>query len=108
MDHRKRPEVHRGDAHKDKPFFLYFATTLPHSPSMLQSLKADPRVSPCGYLAKAPAHAQPSRKSVFERIAKAGLDAERAAGFLWLDDGVGAILKKLAETGVAEHLDRLL
>ncbi len=85
---------------KDKPFFLYFATTLPHSPNMLKSLKGDPRVTPIGFLDQAP-QVQPSRRSIFQRVKQAGLSRE-AAPFTWLDDGVGAVLNKLDELGLAE------
>ncbi len=38
------------EQNKDKPFFLYMATTLPHAPDPIDSLRGDPRATPAGYL----------------------------------------------------------
>ena len=38
------------DQYRDQPFFLYMATTLPHVPGPLESLKADPRITAAGML----------------------------------------------------------
>lgn len=81
------------EENRDRPFFLYFSTTLPHSPRPVESLNADPRISAGGLLER-PVAAQPSRKSVLQRVKQAGLP-ERAAGMTWVDDGIGAILDKL-------------
>jgi len=83
------------------PFFLYMPTTLVHSPKPLGSLKADPRITANGYL-KEPVKVQPSREDVLERVRAAGFP-EETVGVTWLDDGVGAILKKLAELGLADN-----
>lgn len=91
---------------KDRPFFLYLAPTLVHSPSALKSLAADPRITPMGYLDRAP-EVQPSRQSVRERIDKAGVAPEQI-GSTWLDDGVGAVLAKLEELGLASNTVVLL
>ncbi len=88
------------EQNKERPFFLYFATTLPHVPDMLKSLKANPRITPIGML-KEPLKSQPSRKSVLERTKQAGLP-EEAAPYTWLDDGVGAVLAKLDELGLTK------
>ena len=43
------------DQNKDAPFFLYFATTIPHGPTLSQrSWKVDRRITPLGILDKAP------------------------------------------------------
>lgn len=83
------------DTNRDKPFFLYMATTLEHGPNPLRSLKSDPRITGEGMLDE-PLRVQPSRESVLERVKKAGLP-EAAAPSTWLDDGVGAVLRKLRE-----------
>jgi len=88
------------EQNKDRPFFLYFATTLLHGPSPLESLKSDPRITTAGLLDK-PLNVQPSRQSVLERVKKAGLP-ENAAPATWLDDAVGALLKKLDDMGLTE------
>jgi len=85
----------------DRPFFLYMPTTLPHAPNPTESLNADPRITPLGYLDEAP-DVQPSRKSVFERVKQAGLDP-KTAGITWLDDSIGAVLDKLDELGLTEN-----
>ena len=94
------------EENKDRPFFLYMAPTLVHSPSPLKSLQADPRITPLGFLDKAP-DVQPSRQSVRERVEKAGVDKSQI-GSTWLDDGVGAVLKKLDELKLADNTVVLL
>lgn len=91
---------------KDRPFFLYLAPTLVHSPAAITSLKADPRITPAGFLDQAP-NVQPSRQSVLERVQQAGVD-KKMAGPTWLDDGVGAVLQKLKDLGLAENTVILL
>ena len=86
-------------AQRQQPFFLYMPTTLSHGPSPLASLRADPTITAAGHLDGAP-NVQPSRQSVLERVKQAGLPEARA-GVTWLDDGVGAVLKKLADMEVA-------
>ena len=91
--------------HQGGPFFLYVAPTLVHGPSAVKSLQADRRTTPLGYV-DVP-EVQPSRQSVLDRARHAGADknrriTEKAAGSLWLDDGIGAVLEKLDELGLAE------
>jgi arylsulfatase A-like enzyme len=88
------------EQNKDRPFYLYMATTLLHGPDPLVSLKSDPRITEAGLL-REPLKVQPSRQSVLDRVRAAGL-AERAAPATWLDDGVGAVLKRLDELGLGE------
>jgi arylsulfatase A-like enzyme len=89
------------DLNKDNPFFLYMATTLPHIPGPVDSMRADPRITAEGFLDK-PLKVQPSRENVFKRVKDAGLP-EEAAPFLWLDDGIGAVIKKIDELGLTEN-----
>ena len=89
------------DKADDKPFFLYFPTTLPHEPAPVSSMYADGRITPSGMLVETP-NAQPSRESVFKRVKDAGLP-EEAAPFTWLDDAVGVLINKLEEKGVLEN-----
>jgi len=86
---------------KDRPFYLYMATTLLHGPDPLVSLKSDPRITEAGLL-KEPLKVQPSRQSVLDRVRAAGLP-ERAAPATWLDDGIGTVLRKLDQLGLAEN-----
>ncbi len=89
------------DTNKDRPFYLYFSTTLPHWPVPLESMKQDPRLTPIGLVEQAP-QVQPSRDEVFARVKAAGLPEESAAA-AWLDDGVGAIINKLEKEGILEN-----
>ncbi|UCC99867.1 MAG: sulfatase-like hydrolase/transferase [Phycisphaerales bacterium] len=79
-----------------RPFFLYVATTLNHGPGPRnKKYTGDPLATPAGYLEK-PLSVQPPRSSIPERLKQAGLPIEgQACDVLWLDDGIGAILKKL-------------
>ncbi len=82
----------------DRPFFLYMATTLNHGPvPMGRKYTGDPRITTAGLL-KEPLKVQPSRASIKKRIDEAGLPEDRAADNLWLDDGIGAVLRKLEDT----------
>lgn len=92
-----------------EPFFLYVAPTLTHGPWGLDQLATDPKSTPAGRLDEPP-DVQPSRESVVERTRATGLlDGRRGHGYevganvVWLDDGVGAILDKLDELGIAEE-----
>lgn len=90
----------------DRPFFLYMSTTLTHDPNPLASLKADPRITPAGLLDTAP-DVQPSRIDLLRRAEQAGYQEENGqkgswAGLAWLDDGVGAVLQKLDQLGLAD------
>lgn len=86
---------------EDKPFFLYFATTLPHAPAPITSMYADSRITPSGLLDK-PLNVQPSREDVIKRVEDAGLPKEQAP-YTWLDDAIGTIVSKLEEKGVLEN-----
>ena len=90
------------EEHKDQPFFLYYATTLLHGPngSWFKSLDK-PLVTGEGML-KEPLNVMPERKTVMERIKKAGL-TEDEAGYLWMDDSLGLLLDKLDEAGIADN-----
>ena len=86
-----------------QPFFLYFSTTLHHGPAPWvnkSSLEADPRMTGEGFVEQG-FDALPSRKNVLLRNREAGFP-DRAAYALWLDDGVGAILDKVAALGLEE------
>jgi len=86
---------------KDRPFLLYFATTLPHGPlDPEHSWKADRRITAKGILDKAPTVLpQPPIESIQKRIKEGGLDGKNRENLLWLDDAVGALLNQLNEDG---------
>ncbi|MFB6217980.1 MAG: sulfatase, partial [Halobacteriaceae archaeon] len=107
------------ETHRDEPFFLFMAPTLPHDPWERDQLRADPRITPSGYLEEPP-DVQPPREDVIERVenserATREPDEAELAGFMtpekvqvgrtfvsWLDDGIGAVLDRLDELGLAE------
>jgi len=94
------------DKNKDKPFLCYIASNLMHAPPPYEQLKnADPRHA-CDdiILDKAP-DVMPPRKSVIERVRKAGLEENERdfAPLLWLDDMVGAVLGKLDKLGLRDN-----
>lgn len=90
------------ELHKDKPFYLHYCTTLLHGPNgqWLKSLDF-PKVTGEGIIGQE-LGVMPPRKSVMERISKAGL-TENEAGYLWMDDSLGVLLDKLEELGIAEN-----
>ena len=90
---------------ESKPFFLYYALTLPHGEKnqLIDALrKGDPYVTPGGRLATLPDSGMPPRDTVFQRLKKAGLP-EISCGMLWVDDAVGSLLAKLDECGLTEN-----
>ena len=87
------------EQNKNEPWYFYFAPTLMHVPDTFESLTGDPRKSGMGILDAPITGVQPSRESVLERTKAAGIPDENRAA-TWLDDGVGAIMAKLAELGL--------
>lgn len=89
---------------RDDPFFLYFATTVPHGPTKAErSWNSNPLISPVGYLDKAP-DVQPARSTIPERLKAAGLPVnDDTCNMLWLDDAVGALIQTLEETGELDN-----
>ena len=84
-----------------QPFFLYMPLTLPHGKYGAKMMRGDPRFTPAGVLERVP-EVMPPRESVFERVRKEGI-AERNAVATWIDDAVGAVMRKLEELGVANN-----
>jgi arylsulfatase A-like enzyme len=92
------------DKESEKPFFLYFSTTLHHGPAPWVnkfSLSADPRMTGEGFV-KEGFDVLPARADVLKRNREAGFK-DRDAYALWLDDGVGAILDKVASLGLEKE-----
>ena len=89
------------DRNRDRPFFLYLATSLLHGPSPLKSLQADPRITHAGLLEKPP-NVQPSRENVLRRTRAAGIHPNLAAA-TWLDDGIGAVLQRLDKLHLTDN-----
>ncbi len=85
----------------DRPFFLYFAVTLPHWPSGIEALKSDPTLTPLGKIDQPITGVQPSRESVMQRCREAGIP-EVLWDATWLDDGVGSLMAKLEELSIQD------
>jgi arylsulfatase A-like enzyme len=85
---------------KEEPFFLYFASTVPHGPgSAERSWRADPRATAAGFLDQ-PSRVLPPRETIPQRLRQAGLRVDdRRANMLWLDDALGAVMEKLEDCG---------
>jgi arylsulfatase A-like enzyme len=93
------------EANKGRPFYLYYALTLPHGEgnSLIKTLEnADPYLTPVGRLNELPDSGMPPRETIFQRLEKAMLPTS-SCGMLWVDDAVGALLAKLDECGVADN-----
>ncbi len=92
------------DEYKDEPFFLFFSTTLHHGPAPWDNkftLDADPRMTGEGFVEEG-FNVLPSRKDVLRRNREAGFKNDKAFA-LWLDDGVGALIDKVASLGLSEE-----
>ena len=87
-----------------KPFFLYLATTLNHGPGpRFKKYTGDPLATPAGLLDE-PLAVQPPRFTIPERVGQAGLPVDGpACDVLWLDDGIGAVLRKLEHLGALDN-----
>ena len=96
------------DKTKDEPIFLYYATTVPHGPSNAsQSWNGDRHVTAEGILDAVPT-CLPPKETIKQRLIEAGLATEKhvpddAGNVLWIDDAVGAIIKKLDEQGKLDN-----
>jgi hypothetical protein len=88
----------------EKPFLLYMATTLNHGPGPAnKKYTGDPLATPAGLL-DSPLDVQPPRSSIPERVREAGLSTDGpACDLLWLDDGIGAVLKRLESQGELDN-----
>ena len=85
------------DRHREKPFFLYFASTIPHGPVQpKRSWQADPKVTADGILDEPP-RVLPPRQELRARVRKAGIKMWGRENLLWQDDVVAAIMKKLSD-----------
>jgi arylsulfatase A-like enzyme len=87
-----------------KPFFLYFATTMPHGPmERLRSWDADPRATAEGMLEE-PLQVLPPRASIPTRLKAAGLplDSHRPI-MLAIDDAVAALRSRLEKHAIDDN-----
>lgn len=88
----------------DKPFFLYYGTTIPHGPDpwaktksgFANAIDADPGYTGEGYRTDLDYSFMPSRESIKKEVSAAGLEVKHA-WLTWFDHSIGAILRKLDE-----------
>jgi arylsulfatase A-like enzyme len=98
-----------GSRDSRQPFFLYFASTIPHGPKPFETqggkyvfgLDSDIRITPEGVSWDKYAF-MPTRAEIRSRNAAAGFP-EDVAYMTWFDAGVGAILQKLRDIGADEN-----
>ena len=85
-------------------FFLYFATTVPHGPTESnRAWNADPSIAAVGHLDNIP-NVLPARKTIPERLIKEGFSTDFSrCNLLWLDDTLGALIKKLEKEKILDN-----
>ena len=94
-----------------KPFYLHFSTTLTHNPSALDALSDFTSTdSPKGTLtgSEVPTNTgMKSRATVLSEVDALGISngnqRETAAGTIWLDDAIGALLRYLKDPSVDQY-----
>ena len=92
---------------EEKPFFLYYATTTPHSPypwinrdgKYPFGLDYDPAVTGAGYQPNKDYSFMPTHDEMKEIVAKSGRP-ESDAYMTHIDAAIGAIIKKLEDEGI--------
>jgi arylsulfatase A-like enzyme len=108
LDHHNQEWIDRGamdfiERNKENPFFLYVATTLPHSPSAIGSLM-NRAATPLGYyeLDEEEKLFREETLSEIEELTE-NFDRESYASARWIDHGVGKILDLLKELELEEN-----
>jgi arylsulfatase A-like enzyme len=92
------------EQNKDRPFMLYYATTLLHVPDPSKELlNMDPRLTPLGMLDKPIENILPPRAEIVQRARAAGVKNEKLLAATWLDEVVRTVLKKVDDLGLSEN-----
>eukprot|EP00854_Cymbomonas_tetramitiformis_P010665 gene10665-12614_t len=95
------------DAHANEaPFFLYFNPTQPHAPTTYEALfNYSARQTPEGFLESTPeVDGHTTRSEVWSRAEAAnGRRADLAAGVIWADDALGALINKLTALDILDR-----
>ena len=95
----------------EKPFFMYFNTTLHHGPGpfdegLKRSMKADVRYTGDGYYPEGVKYqgknVMPSRQKIMEEMKAAGHNV-KDSWTLYLDKGVEALMNKIDELGISDN-----
>ena len=96
------------EANRDRPFFLYMATTIPHGPfEPTRSWRQSASVTPEGIEERIPP-VQAPRETIDVRLKQAGITGWNTGPVLWLDDAVAAIMAKLEALGIDDRTTILL
>ncbi len=92
------------EENKDRPFYLHYCTTLLHGPDKSWRTSMDhPKLSGEGLLEQPP-KVMTDRKALLGQLEREDLDPRQGhAGNAWVDDSVGAVLRKLDELGIADN-----
>ena len=92
------------EENKDGPFYLHLCSTLLHGPDKSWRKSMDhPLVTGEGEVESLPEVMTP-RAELLKTIAEKGFDPDsHVAGEAWIDDSVGAILRKLKELGIDDN-----
>lgn len=92
------------EENKDRPFYLHLCSTLLHGPDKSWRKSMDhPLVTGEGEVESLPEVMTP-REELLKTIAEKGFDPDsHVAGEAWIDDSMGAILRKLKELGIDDN-----
>ena len=92
------------EENKDGPFYLHLCSTLLHGPDRSWRKSMDnPLVTGEGEVESLPEVMTP-RAELLETITEKGFDPDsHVAGEAWIDDSLGAILRKLKELGIDDN-----
>jgi hypothetical protein len=92
------------DENRDRPFYLHCCTTLLHGGRGGWRKSMDhPLISGVGELKRLPPVMTP-REQLLETLSKNGFDPDSpTAGEAWIDDALGAIVRKVDELGIGEN-----
>lgn len=92
------------EQNKDRPFYLHYCTTLLHGGEGSWRKSMDyPLVSGAGKLESLPNVMTP-RQDLLKRVQENGFNPNSpTAGEAWIDDALGAVIKKLQELGIDDN-----
>ena len=92
------------EENKDGPFYLHLCSTLLHGPDKSWRKSMDrPLITGEGEVESLPEVMTP-REELLKTIAEKGFDPDsHVAGEAWIDDSLGAILRKLKELGIDDN-----
>jgi len=92
------------EEHKDGPFYLHLCSTLLHGPDRSWRKSMDhPLITGVGEVESLPEVMTP-RAEILKTIEEKGFDSSsHVAGEAWIDDSLGAILRKLKKFGIDDN-----